>query len=56
MRETLLAQGTIDRLDIDRLIITDDIDFAVREVTRVGMHRFGLSYGPRIRRAWWLWE
>jgi len=56
MRETLLAEGTIDRLDIDRLVITDDIDFAVREVTRVGMNRFGLSYGPRIRRAWWLGE
>lgn len=56
MRDTLLAQGTIDRLDIDRLIITDDIELAVREVTRVAMNRFGLSYGPKIRKAWWLWE
>jgi hypothetical protein len=43
-------------LDLDRLIITDDIDFAVSEVTRIGMHRFGLTYGAKMKRSWWLWE
>jgi len=56
MRTTLLTEHTIDRLDLDRLIITDDIDFAVSEVTRIGMHRFGLTYGAKMKRSWWLWE
>jgi hypothetical protein len=56
MRDRLIPEGTIDSADIDRMLITDDIEKAVQEITRVGMHRFGLSYGPKIKRRWFLWE
>ena len=56
MREKLLPEGTIDQTDIDRMIITDDVSKAVEEVTRISLHRFGLSYGQKIKRRWFLGE
>jgi uncharacterized protein (TIGR00730 family) len=56
MRDRLIPEGTVDSADIDRMLVTDDIEKAVQEITRVGMHRFGLSYGPKIKRRWFLWE
>jgi hypothetical protein len=32
------------------------LEEAVRSVTDVAMNRFGLTYGPRIKRRWFLWE
>ena len=29
------------------MLVTDDIEKAVQEITRVGMHRFGLSYAAK---------
>lgn len=55
-RETLVAQSTISRADLDRLIITDDPAEAVRAIREVAMSEFGLSYGARVRRRWWLGE
>ena len=55
-RETLLAQSTISGADLDRLIVTDDPAEAVRAIREVAMSEFGLSYGPRVRRRWWLGE
>jgi uncharacterized protein (TIGR00730 family) len=55
-RETLLARATISREDLDRLIITDDPDAAVEAIRGIAMSQFGLSYGPRARRRWWLGE
>jgi len=55
-RETLLARSTISHEDLDRLIITDDPDEAAQAIRSVGMSQFGLSYGPRARRRWWLGE
>jgi uncharacterized protein (TIGR00730 family) len=55
-RDTLIAQGTIATLDLDRLIITDDPAEAVRAIRAVAMSEFGLSYGPRARRRRWLGE
>jgi hypothetical protein len=56
MRERLLAQKTIDPVDLDRLVLTDSAEEAVSALTDVAMHRFGLTYGPRLRRRWFFGE
>jgi uncharacterized protein (TIGR00730 family) len=56
MRDRLVAQQTVDPLDVDRLVVTDSPAAAVDAITHVGMRRFGLTYGPRARRRWYLWE
>ena len=55
-RDTLIAQQTIAAADLDRLIITDDPVHAVGAIRDIAMSEFGLSYGPRARRRWWLAE
>ena len=55
-RDTLVAQSTIKPEDLDRLLITDDPAEAVRSIREVAMSEFGLSYGSRARRRWWLGE
>ena len=55
-RDTLIAQSTIAREDLDRLIITDDPVEAVRAIRDVAISQFGLNYGPKARRRWWLGE
>src|SRR5260221_3234571 len=56
MRERLIAEETIDAADLDRFIVTDSPEEAVAAVTRVAVHRFGLSYAGRMRRRWLLGE
>jgi hypothetical protein len=56
LRKRLLAQKTVDAHDIDRILITDSAEDAVRCVTDVAVRRFGLTYGPRLKRRWYLWE
>ena len=55
-RDTRVAQSTIARGDLDRIIVTDDPAEAVRAIRDVAMSQFGLTYGPRARRRWWLRE
>lgn len=55
-RDTLVARSTIDRADLDQLIVTDDPAEAVHAIRGVALANFGLSYGPRARRRWWLGE
>jgi uncharacterized protein (TIGR00730 family) len=52
----LVAEGTCDRQDVDRLIVTDSPGDAVRAITDVAVRQFGLTYGPRLRRRWALGE
>src|SRR5262249_2048411 len=52
----LIAQATIAAEDLDRLLVTDDPDEAAAHIAKTAMGEFGLSYGPRIRRRWWLFE
>jgi uncharacterized protein (TIGR00730 family) len=52
----LLAEGTIDPADADSMLITDSAEEAVNSVTDIAMTRFGLTYGPRVRRRWLLGE
>ncbi|HEX7786694.1 MAG TPA: TIGR00730 family Rossman fold protein [Methylomirabilota bacterium] len=56
VRDRLLVEGTIDPGDEQRLRLTDSPAEAVEWVTAVAMRRFGLTYGPRVRRRWYLGE
>jgi uncharacterized protein (TIGR00730 family) len=55
-RDTLLARETISKADLDNLIIADDPAEAVEAIRRVAMSQFGLGYGPKAKRRWWLGE
>ena len=53
---TLVDAGTIDPSDVERLRLLDSPEQAVEEVAEIGLRRFGLTYGPRLRRRWFLGE
>jgi uncharacterized protein (TIGR00730 family) len=52
----MLAERTIDALDLDRFIVSDDPGEVVSAVTDTAMKRFGLTYGPRAKPRWWMFE
>ena len=56
MKTRLIVEKTIDPEDSERILITDSPEEAVARVTSVGMQHLGLTYGPRIKRRWLLWE
>ncbi len=56
LRERMLREGAISAPDLDRFLLTDDPIEAAHHVHTVGMARFGLGYGPTIRRRWFLFE
>ena len=56
LRNTMVPQGTIDGEDLDRLTVTDDPAEAVRVIDEIARPRFGLGYGPKVRRRWFLGE
>lgn len=56
IRNRLMVEGTIDPGDEQRLAVTDSPTEAVEWITSVAMRRFGLTYGPRARRRWYLGE
>jgi len=55
MRGTLVKEGTIGPDDVD-FYVTDSPEEAAAHVRRVGMERFGLTYGPRMKPRWYLGE
>ena len=56
MRNTLVARGTIDEEDLARITVTDSVADVIECIKERAMRRFGLTYGPRARRRWWLGE
>jgi uncharacterized protein (TIGR00730 family) len=52
----MVTEKTIDPLDLDQLVISDDPGEVVSAVTDTAMKRFGLTYGPQVRPRWWLGE
>ena len=50
MRERLLAEKTVDAHDIDRILVTDSANDAVQGIKNIAMKRFGLTYGPQLKR------
>jgi len=55
MRGTLIKEGTIGPDDVD-FLVTDSPEEAAAHVRRVGMERFGLTYGPKMKPRWYLGE
>lgn len=49
VRGTMVPNETIDAIDFERLIITDDPHDAVHRIRDVAMERFGLTYGSRLQ-------
>jgi uncharacterized protein (TIGR00730 family) len=56
IRVSMLGAKTIDPKDLDRIILTDDPEEAVKKVTDVGMKQFGLKYSDRPKKKWFLGE
>ena len=56
MNDRLVAERTIDRKDLERFIVTDSPVEAVEAIREQAMQRFGLTYGPRAKRRWFLGE
>src|SRR6267142_3606216 len=56
LRARPLAEGTIGPADLERLTLTDSPAEAVRAVTDIAQHRFGLTYSPRVQPRWYLGE
>lgn len=52
----LVAEKTIDPVDLDKLTISDDPQEVVQAITETAMKRFGLSYGAVTKPRWWLGE
>ena len=55
-RVGFLAQGTISQADLDLITIADSPQEVVESIREIAMTRFGLTYGPKARRRWWLGE
>jgi uncharacterized protein (TIGR00730 family) len=56
IRERLLPAGTIDRADVDRIVLTDAPSEAVALIRERALRDFGLTYGARAKRRWFLGE
>ena len=56
MRDRLVETKTIDPIDAARILLTDSAEEAVHWAHDAGIRQFGLSYGPKIKRRWWLGE
>jgi uncharacterized protein (TIGR00730 family) len=55
-RDRLIREHTIDPIDAERILVTDSAEEAVGAVTDIAMNCFGLTYGSKIRKRWFLWE
>lgn len=56
LRNPLLAQGTIDPQDLNRLVITDDPVAAAAAIRDRGVRRFGLRLAAPVKPRWFLGE
>jgi uncharacterized protein (TIGR00730 family) len=56
LRGRLVESKTIDPIDAERIIVTDSAEEAVQLAQNAALRQFGLSYGPKIKRRWWLGE
>ncbi|MCC7138813.1 MAG: TIGR00730 family Rossman fold protein [Planctomycetes bacterium] len=54
--DDMVREGTISPQDRDRLLVTDDPAVAVARVREVALSDFGLTYGKRPKRKWFLGE
>lgn len=56
LKDRLAVERTIDPMDYQRILVTDSAETAVQSITERVIARFGLKYGSRPRRRWFLWE
>jgi len=56
LHDRLVESKTIDQVDVNRIRLTDSADEAVQLAQDAAIKQFGLSYGPKIKRRWFLWE
>jgi uncharacterized protein (TIGR00730 family) len=56
LRDRLLAAGTIDPVDVDRITLTDSVSETVALIRDTAIRDFGLTYGSRIKPRWYLGE
>ena len=56
LRERLLAEGMIDPIDLDRITVTDSVAETVSMIRETAVRRFGVTFGPRPQRRWYLGE
>jgi hypothetical protein len=54
--DRLVGERAIDPEDARRLLVSDSPEEVVAAITDVALKNFGLSYGPRARRRWYLGE
>lgn len=55
LRETMVKNGTIGAVDVDRFVITDSPEEIASHISHVALHRFGLKRGT-YKPRWWLLE
>jgi uncharacterized protein (TIGR00730 family) len=56
LRGRLIQSRTIDPIDAERILVTDSPEEAVGSIKDVALREFGLTYGPKIKRRWFLGE
>ena len=56
LRGKLIKAGTIDDNDVRIFRVTDSPRDAVQQIRGLALEHFGLSYGPRMKRRWYLGE
>lgn len=56
LRERMIPERTIDPPDLQRILVSDDPELVVASITNTAMNRFGLTYGPHVKREWFLGE
>jgi uncharacterized protein (TIGR00730 family) len=52
LTDRMVKNRSIDEADLQRLIVTDSAEEAVRAITEVAKRRFHLTYGSRLKRRW----
>jgi hypothetical protein len=56
LQNRMVPEGTINPEDVNRILVTDSATRACDFITETATERFGLTYGSRPRRRWFLWE
>ncbi|HSR54432.1 MAG TPA: TIGR00730 family Rossman fold protein [Acidobacteriota bacterium] len=56
LREKFVGERTISPRDVDLLHLTDSPEEAAEIAREIGMERFGLTHGPKVKRRWLWWE
>ena len=56
LRGRLVEAKTIDQIDAEHILVTDSAEEAVKLARTAAVRQFGLTYGPKIKPRWFLWE